>query len=240
MSRTSARRRARPDETLFGGAGAGAVALGIATHLGWASVVTIAPARGWLRVLRVDRLLTADPDDIEAQAPYHRAAGYEGARRIDVPPDPAAVVERGLLHQRSRTLASLSALAAELREAGQEVRAAAILAGRGRAGASLERVLASHSQIHVAEGNAVRDAFAHALERLEIQCARIEQQTVLGNAAAELRTSAVEIERRLRATRPERAGPWRQEQRLAALAARAAAALVARRPQSREPRAKSS
>src|SRR5262245_50581024 len=89
-------------------------ALGIATHLGWASVVTIVPTSGWLRAVRIDRILTAATEDISAQAPYHHAAGYEGAKRIPVPADPSAVVERGRAEQRRHALANLRALVRDL------------------------------------------------------------------------------------------------------------------------------
>jgi hypothetical protein len=190
--------------------------------MGWASVATIVRDGASFRVLRTDRLETAGADDIEAQGPYHRAAGFQGAKRIPVPIDPPAVVDRGRLRQRRHTLASFSALARELERSGYAIAAGAILAGRGVIARSLEAVLASHAQIHVAEGIAVRDAVEQALRSLGIASVRLDRETVLGEAARLLRCGEAELEARVRATRPENGGRWRREERLAALAARLA------------------
>jgi hypothetical protein len=191
--------------------------------MGWASVVTIVPADELFRVLRTDRIETAAPNDIEAQGPYHRAAGFQGARRIPVPADPPAVIERGLAHQRGHTLASLRTLAAELARGGYDVAAGAILMGRGSLADTLEAVLASHAQIHVAEGLAVRAAVESALERLGIPILRVDQQSLLARTAEALGCGEAELDARVRAARPENGGRWRKEERLAALAAWVAA-----------------
>ena len=194
-------------------------ALGIAAHMGWASVVTIVPDGALFRVLRTDHIETANPEDIEAQGPYHRAAGFLGPKRIPVPANPPAVVERGLAHQRRHTLASLRTLAAELALSGYELAAGGILTGRGSLADSLEAVLASHAQIHLAEGLAVRAAVDYALEHLGIPTTRIDKQSLLAHAADALGFGEAELVARLRAARPESGGRWRQEERLAALAA---------------------
>ncbi|HZF31787.1 MAG TPA: hypothetical protein VE907_21895 [Gammaproteobacteria bacterium] len=116
------------------------VALGIATHLGWAAVVAVTPTAELLRVVANVRIETAKPSDIVAAAPYHRAAGYEGAKRIPSPRNPKAVLERAIERQRRHTLAQLRALLEELAAGGHDVTSAAILAGRGRLGDSLDPV----------------------------------------------------------------------------------------------------
>jgi hypothetical protein len=190
--------------------------------MGWASVATIVRDSASFRVLRTDRLETAGSDDVEAQGPYHRAAGFQGARRIPVPRDPPAVVERGRARQRHHTLATFRALTRELERSGYAVAAGAILVGRGVLAESLEAVLASHAQIHVAEGIAVRDAVERAFRRLGIASVGLDRTTVLGAAARLLECGEDELEARVRAMRPENGGRWRQEERLAALAARVA------------------
>jgi hypothetical protein len=196
--------------------------------MGWASVATIVRDGPSFRVLRTDRLETAASTDIEAQGPYHRAAGFEGAKRIPVPAEPAVVVEQGRARQRRHTIASFRALAHELERGGYKIAAGAILEGRGLLIESLEAVLASHAQIHIAEGIAVRDAVEHALQRLGIPSLRLDREAVLSTAAKALEVEEAELAARLLATRPANGGRWRQEERLAALAA--SLALGARRP----------
>jgi hypothetical protein len=197
-----------------------AVALGIATHLGWAAVVAVTPTAELLRVVTNRRIETAKPSDIAAAAPYHRAAGYEGAKRIPPPSNPRAVLERAIERQRRHTLTQIRALVSELAAGGHEVIAAAILAGRGRLGESLDKILASHSQIHVAEGLAVRESCERALAALGVPTAQIDQREVMARAAEVLDLHRDRIAAKLNDLRRDSGGPWREEQRLAALAAR--------------------
>jgi hypothetical protein len=200
----------------------GIVSVGTATHLGWATVVAIAPTPDLFRVIRTDRLAFADECDPEAVEPYHRAAGFIGTTRGALPANPAAILERGLAAQRRLVSAAVDRLARELRAAGRTIGAAAILTGRGRLAASLDKILASHAQIHVAEGLAVRAAFRGAYERLGIRAAAVEQQTAFERASAALRLDERALAVRLKTLVPEVAGQWRQEEKLAALAARLA------------------
>jgi hypothetical protein len=210
------------------------VALGISAHMGWASVVAITSADPLLRVLRSDRLETARRGDHGGGAPYHLAAGFVGAERRPAPRDPAAVVERGLARQRGHTQRTFAGLIGALESAGQRPTRAALLVGKGRLAASLERILASHAQIHVAEGLAVRDSIARALETLGVTVIRIPESSLLADAERELRIDQRQVERWLAAAKPELGGPWRKEQRTAALAARLA--LEAGHRGGREPR----
>ncbi len=198
------------------------VSLGIAAHLGWASVVTIIVTPDLFRVLRTDRLALVEAGAPEALEPYHRAAGFVDNARGTPPADPSAILERGLEAQRRQAHAAFARLTRELGEAGYRITAAAILSGRGRLATSLDKVLASHAQIHIAEGLAVRAALRHAFERLGIRIAAIEQQTTFAQACAALRLDERSLAVRLKSLRPEIAGQWRQEERLAALAARVA------------------
>jgi hypothetical protein len=200
----------------------GAVSVGVATHLGWATVATIVPTLELFGVLRTDRLATADGADPEALEPYHRAAGFVGTTRGPLPADPAAILERGLTAQRRQVSSAVDGLARALGAAGYTITTAAILTGRGRLATTLERVLASHAQIHIAEGLAVRAAFRAAFEQLGIRTAAVEQQTLLRRASAALRLDERALGVQLKNLVPELGGQWRQEERLAAVAARLA------------------
>jgi hypothetical protein len=194
-------------------------AWGISPHMGWAAVASIAVAKGAVRVIRTDRIATGTTDDPETVEPYHIAAGIGHLEQAPPPSDGAEIVRRGLEKQQRHALASVRALAESLRDSGYTLAAAAILCGRGRNGSSLERILASHAQIHIAEGIAVRDALAAALDALRVHAVMVDRKTLLAQAAATLKLDAAAIIASLKSLRPDNGGPWRQEQKHAALAA---------------------
>ena len=195
------------------------VALGVAAHMGWAAVAVVARGGRAIRVLRTERIDTADPGDREAIEPYHVAAGFDGLERVPRPSDAAAILKRGLAKQRRHTRAGFRKLCRELRDAGHDVTNAAILSGRGRMAASLDNVLASHAQTHIAEGVAVRESIATVLVELGLTVEPIDKQSLYDRAARILGIGRDEIAAALKAARPENLGPWRQDQKLAALAA---------------------
>ncbi len=84
--------------------------IGISTHMGWVSTAVMALRGSNPRILRTDRIETADPADREALEPYHVAGGFDGLDRVPIPEDPAAVVARGLQKQHDHTLANLERL----------------------------------------------------------------------------------------------------------------------------------
>jgi hypothetical protein len=194
------------------------VALGISSHMGWAAVVSVAVEKSTIRVLRTDRIATGTTDDLETVEPYHIAAGFDAPERPK-PADALEIIRRGLEKQRRHTLASVRALERELRESGYTLTSGAILCGRGRNAASLDRILASHAQIHTAEGIAVREALASALGKLGVRISMVDRETALERAAATLKLEEAVITASLKSLRPENGGPWRQEHKQAALAA---------------------
>jgi hypothetical protein len=193
-------------------------ALGISSHMGWAAVVSVTLEKGMIRVLRTDRIATGTTDDPETVEPYHIAAGFDAPERPQ-PADALEIIRRGLTKQRRHTLASVRALAHELRSAGYTLARGAILCGRGRNAATLDRILASHAQIHTAEGIAVREALASALEKLKVRAVMVDRDTVAEKAAATLDLEEAVITTTLKSLRPENSGPWQQEYKQAALAA---------------------
>lgn len=186
--------------------------------MGWAAVTSIAIVNGAVRIIRTDRIATGTTEDIETVEPYHVAAGIDAPER-PTPADARAIIRRGLAKQRRHTLASLRALAGALRESGFTLKSASILSGRGRNAASLDRILASHAQIHTAEGIAVRESLASALAELRVRAVMVDRDTLLEHAAATLKLEEPLITATLKSLRPENSGLWRQEQRQAALAA---------------------
>ena len=198
-------------------------ALGVSTHMGWACVAAVLVQTHAPTAVRTFRLATGDPAEPDSIEPYHAAAGYRGATRLLAPADPDRVVRTGLRKQRSHTARHLKLLLRELPD-WPPIERAALFVGRGRQAPGLERVLASHAQIHVAEGNAVRDAVRHAFSRHGIELMEIDRRMLFQRVTESLGRDEATVMAELAALRPANGSVWRQEQKHCALAAWVAAA----------------
>ncbi len=193
--------------------------IGISTHMGWVSTAVMALRGSNPRILRTDRIETADPTDREALEPYHVAGGFDGLDRVPIPEDPAAVVARGLQKQHDHTLAHLKKHFTALARDDIQVAYAGVLTGRGRAAPTLAKAVGSHTQIHISEGLAVRACVTQCLQSLSVVVKPIDQKTLFDAGHDALRLSEPEIMKLLADLTPEIAGSWRKEDKLAAIAA---------------------
>ncbi|MCZ6459374.1 MAG: hypothetical protein O6766_08435 [Gammaproteobacteria bacterium] len=194
-----------------------ALSIGIITHMGWvcAGIVRL-ESGGDLRIIHTVRVDTCYSADRESLEPYHVAGGFDGLTRVPAPDDPAAVIENGRQKQCAATLANFSQLKQAVKQHG-ELTHAGLLTGRGRLAPTLDKVLASHAQIHIAEGDAVRAAVASALEALGVELRRIDKKDLLTVAQEELGLDRLAILSELGGKAPANEGPWRQEEKFAAL-----------------------
>jgi len=191
-------------------------AIGVAAHLGWATLCVVATGGRALRVLHSERIETADPDDREACEPFHVAGGFDGLDRVPPPEDPQAAVDRGLAKQRRHTKGALRGIE---RLHGEEIGWVGILVSRGRAAETLERATASHTQIHIEEGIAVRDSLRHALAKPGRHVEDVDQKAVWSLAGEALGRSDAALAKELAGLEPQNSGAWRKEEKTAALAA---------------------
>ncbi len=194
-------------------------AVGIFTHMGWVTAVTVARSDEFINVVRTERIVTGDPGDREANEPYHVAAGFRGLDRGPAPADPQAVIQRGIKKQQTHTLHNFRGLIDDMRQLGFEIVDAAILAGRGKLAATLDKVLASHAQIHIAEGIAVREAVAGAFRQLDVRVAWLDHKSLFATANEVLTLEEDELTTKLKSIKPEIVSPWRKDERLGAIAA---------------------
>jgi hypothetical protein len=195
------------------------VAVAFKAHLGWLNCVAVDASAKAPQPLAAERIQLIDSDDREASEPYHVAGGWHGLERAPRPADPAAVIRRGRRKQirlaRMRLGEYRDALAGDDRNWVRGV----VLTGRGRLVDDLEDVLGSHAQIHVAEGEAIRDAARAALDALGITRADVDEKRILGEAAALLGVSEGDCDALMREARPAQARHWTREERLLALGA---------------------
>ena len=187
------------------------VALGFRTHLGWAAAVAVAGTPGRLRVVERCRLELVDPGVPESHEPYHAGEAL-------APGAAAAVVKRGADAVRCVARRTVRDLARRLERDGHRVVAVGLLMGAGRPLPALEKILASHAWVHTAEGELMRRCLTEASERCGLAVTGLREKQAWSAAAEALRTPETELRERVDALRGELGSPWRQDQKLAALA----------------------
>lgn len=191
------------------------VCVALKAHMGWLNAVAVTsaaePTPCWAQ-----RLDLAAAEDRELTEPYHVAGGWHGLEQGPRPPDPAAIIHRGRRRQIQAAIVQLARLRDELEQHDLHWQRAVVLTGRGRTG-TLEGILASHAQIHVAEGQAMRDAARAALHELAISCRDQDEKAVPEEVARRL--ARPDEDDWLKRRRPAEARAWRREERLLALAA---------------------
>lgn len=197
-----------------------AAAVGFRVHSGWAASVVITGHVITPCVLRRQRIVLSDRALHGSVQPFH------AAEHLDVS------LARSLIEKcrdSSRRLAGeeFSRLFKELGAAGHAVTGCGILLGSGRLPDTLEAVLASHAYIHTAEGEFFRDVIRWAAGKRRIPVTAIKERDAISNASGLLRLTEPEIQARLQELGRPLGPPWRQDEKLAALAAWLALAATA-------------
>jgi hypothetical protein len=193
------------------------VCVAFKAHQGWVNAVavgigTATPAP--VHAQRLDLLAGAERDIVE---PYHVAGGWSGLERVPRPADPAGVIRRGRRRQVACAGRRLKDFRALLEHKGLHWQRAVVLTSRGRLGDDLEHILGSHAHIHIAEGEAIRDATRAALRAMEIEHVDQDEKSILFEAARVL--GCRDCDGLMKALRPPDAGSWTKEERLIALGA---------------------
>jgi hypothetical protein len=176
-------------------------ALGFRIKSGWATtVLLVGPAKA-PRV--VDRRVTllADPDDPETRQPYHAGLDTHASRAAKAVKRLVTAVER-YAHR------SVARLITEYRAAGHRVRGVGIVVGSVIDPA---RIPNEHIRAHAEEGRLFRTVVEQA-----IRACRLRARVMVEK---ELYVSAARFRRRVAALGEHVDGPWRAEEKAAALAA---------------------
>ncbi len=185
------------------------VALGFRSHSGWAAMVAVGGPASAPEVIDRRRIEIADPCIRGSVQPYHAAEGL-----------PLEQAEHFVARcsQATRVLArrALREVMEEMK--GYDLVGACILQSSGRPVPALAAILASHALIHTAEGEFYRDAIREASEHCGVPAMGVKERELLAQSANELRIPAVEVERRIAELGKKIGPPWRQDEKLAALA----------------------
>jgi len=107
----------------------------------------------------------------------------------------------------------------DLRQLGHPVHGCGLLLASGRPLPPLAKILASHPLLHTAEGELFRDALRAACRDCGLPIVTVKERELFPLAAADLRLPAERIEHHLAAMGKGIGPPWRQDQKLAAVAA---------------------
>ena len=203
---------ARPSsDPVAAGVPAGA-AFGLRVHSGWAALVAVAGPRAAPAVLARRRIELVDRAVPGGSQPFHAA-------RL-LPLDAAQELLGGSLDGATRMAQdALAAAAGELRRQGHEVIACGVIQSSARPLPALAAVLASHALVHTAEGELFRDALAAAADGQGVPVLRIRERELLDRCTAQLGLDAAGVERHLAALGRRLGPPWRQDEKLATLAA---------------------
>jgi hypothetical protein len=182
-------------------------AIGFTVKSGWASAVLLVGSTAALRVADSRRLDLSDPAIPESRQPYH--AGFGTAREV------GGDLSRLIGSVRRFGRRSVTGLIQEYRALGQ-VRGAGVVVG------SLidpERISNDHIRIHALEGQLFRGVVHDAATRSGLPCSIWRDRDLLAVASGILQQPERELRDRLAALSRQVDGPWRTEQKAAALAA---------------------
>jgi hypothetical protein len=192
------------------------VCVAFKAHLGWVNAVAVMINSQTPTPCHAERLDLFKTKDREAVEPYHVAGGWHGLKQSPRPKDPEGVIRRGREKQAAAALVRLGDFGAELAARELDWQRAVMLTARGRLG-DLENTLGSHAHIHIAEGEAIRDATRTALAALDIPCIDQDEKSILETASERLQVD--DCDELMKGLRPDEVKSWRKEERLIALGA---------------------
>ena len=190
-------------------------ALGCRAHSGWAALVAVASLDGELAVIERRRIELAHPSVEGFPQPYHAAEGLTLTRA-------AELVNTCIRAANDTAKEALARAVDDLRGRGFQVKVCGILAGSGRPLPAFDKILASHALLHTAEGEMFRDALRHGAACNKLSVAAIRERAAWEDAALALGAAAATLEAKVAGMGRGLGPPWRQDQKLATLAAWAA------------------
>jgi hypothetical protein len=188
-----------------------AVALGFRAHSGWAVAVAVAGTPAKPVVLERRRIDIADAAIPGSKQPYHAAASLDAGKA-------ETLIRRCRESSASLAAGAIGVLAALLSEKHRLV-GSGILFGSGRPLPELAAILRSHALIHTAEGEFFREVLSSASERCSLPVKRVQEREVWDRAAGVFRLESKTLQDRIDTLGRSLGPPWRQDEKLASLAA---------------------
>jgi hypothetical protein len=183
-------------------------ALGFRVKSGWAAaVLLIGPARS-PHLCGVRRIDLSDPRLPETRQPYHAAMGKLETDTIKI--------NRRIRTVRSIAQQSIATLIATYRGNGYTISRAALVVGSQVEPDSISN---AHIRAHAFEGQLFRAVLEEALQAHRIHTDVLMERSAYAQGAVRLKESNENVRRVIKNFGENAQGPWRAEQKLAALAA---------------------
>lgn len=184
------------------------LAFGFRAHSGWAAVVVVSGSFIKPTVLDRRRIVTADPGMPGSKQPFHAA---EGLKFADA---------EALIRHCQKSSERLSEIAVEsLLSQYPEACAAGILVGSGRQLPELAGILKSHALIHTAEGELYRQVLIRACQSRSLPLWTFKEREVWNRAAEVFGFDLANLHRRVTEIGKPLGPPWREDEKMASLAA---------------------
>lgn len=183
--------------------------LGFRVKSGWAMAALVAGSADEPKLVKCGRALLSDPKIPKSVQPHHTA--------LDLPENEGRAVTQKLREVvRAAAAKSVAELLAEAANSGYAIRASACVVGSLVDPATLHN---EHIRAHGLEGQLFRTVLEDAFREHEIPCAVLLEKGAYERAATALRTTAAGLKRTVVELGESHDGPWRAEEKLAALAA---------------------
>ena len=183
-------------------------ALGFRVKSGWAAAVLLTGPTRSPQLCDVRRIDLSDPRLPETRQPYHAAMG-----KLETD---TTKINRRVSVVRSIAQQSIATLLASYRQKGYAIRRAALVVGSQ---VDPDSIANSHIRAHAFEGQLFRSVLGEALQACRIRTEILVERNAYAQAAAKLKDSNDNVQRMIRDFGRVAQGPWRAEQKLAALAA---------------------
>jgi hypothetical protein len=163
-------------------------------------------------VLERRRIVTADAALRGSKQPYHAAEPLDLQKAetlIRLCRDSSTLLAKG----------SVIDMVAQLTRKGHRVVGAGILFASGRPLPDLAATLKSHALIHTAEGEFFREAMVRASEHSSLPVTRVREREIWDKASAVFHLDSADLQQRIGELGRLLGPPWRQDEKLASLAA---------------------
>ena len=158
------------------------------------------------------RIEIADPGITGSRQPYHAAEGQ--------PLEKAEKLVNTCIE--SSTRLAKGAVQATIVDAGQQgyrIAVAGILTGSGKPIPALDKILASHPMLHMAEGELFRNVIIAACESSGLSVRAVPEKVLLAQCPAELGIAETVVQQHLARMGKAIGSPWRQDEKFATLVA---------------------
>lgn len=183
-------------------------AFGFTVKSGWAAAVVVDGSADSPAVVTSRRIELSDPSDAHARQPYHAAAGK--ARK------PGPQLDTLIATVETFGRQSVAAFIRELQKTGRRFDGAGIVVGSLIDPADIAN---EHIRIHALEGQLFRGIVKAATDRRNLASVVWRARDLYGFAATSLKRSESDVRQTMIGLARSVDGPWRAEQKAAALAA---------------------